>query len=215
MATPAAAAGDARTRARRLESECDSKLAQLGRADGSASATLMQDIETLLQELSEVNDRMSREAVDAPGGTATAMHKLQRHREILHDFQQEFARSKQAIHAATERSQLLSSVRDDIREHRCAASRASDALLRERNAISASGRTADDVLGSAGAIRDSLNAQRSGFGAMGSKLGALGALAPQVNALLGAIGRRQKRDKIILGVVIGVCTALLLLYGYG
>ena len=133
------------------------------------------------------------------------MHKLQRHREILHDFQQEFARSKQSIHAATERSQLLSSVREDIREHR--DSRQSDALLRERNAIGASARAADDVLGQAAATRDSLNAQRGGFGGMAGKLSMIAGLAPQIDSLMVMIQRRQKRDKIVLGAVVGVCTA--------
>ena len=37
----------------------------------------------------------------------------------------------------------------------------------------------------------------------------------QIDALLGAISRRQKRDKVILGVVIGLCTTLLLWSGFG
>ena len=51
------------------------------------------------------------------------MHMLQRHREILHDFQQEYNKNKAALKLATERSELLSSVREDIREHRSAANR--------------------------------------------------------------------------------------------
>ena len=209
-------------RARRLETELDAKLAQVSRADGSAagssfsSATtkqLFHEIEALLIALGEVNDTMSREASAATGGTATMMHKLQRHREILHDFQQEFTRSKQNLQAATERTQLLSSVREDIREHR--DSRQSDALLRERNAIGASSRAADDVLGQAAATRDSLNAQRGGFSGMAGKLSTIASLAPQIDALMGMIQRRQKRDKLVLGVVFGVCTAALLFYGLG
>ena len=107
--TPATAE-PSRARARRLESELDSKLVQLSRAEATGTAgPLVQEIERLLGELHEVNDIMSREAGDTPGGTATAMHKLQRHREILHDLQQEFSKSKAALKAATERSQLLSS----------------------------------------------------------------------------------------------------------
>ena len=175
---------EARAQARRLETTLDSKLVQLSRLDvgGGAAAPLVQEIERLLADLGEANDAMSREAVGAPGGTATAMHKLQRHREILHDLQQEFAKSKAALKAATERSELLSSVRDDIREHRCAVSSTSDALLRERNAINASNRAADDVLGQAAATRDALATQRGGFGTMGGKLTQIASLAPQARA---------------------------------
>jgi hypothetical protein len=136
------------------------------------------------------------------------MHQLQRHREILHDLRQEFGRSRAALTVANERSQLLSSVREDIREHRCAASRASEALLRERNAIGASGRAADEVLEAAQATRDALNAQRGGFSSIGGKLRSIAALSPQINALMGMISRRQKRDRIVLGVVVGLCTGL-------
>ena len=43
----------------------------------------------------------------------------------------------------------------------------------------------------------------------------IGSCCAQINNLLGAINRRQKRDKIILGVVIGLCTVLMLHYGMG
>ena len=203
------------SRARRLENELDSKLAQLCHLDGNTSASpLLQEIEAALQELGEVNDTMSK----ATGGTAsttTAMHMLQRHREILHDLQQEFTRRRVALHAATERSQLLNSVRADIREHRFAASHASDALLRERNAINASDRATDDIIGQAQATRDALAAQRGGFGTMSSRLRQISNMAPQVNELLGMISHRRKRDKIILGVVIGLCGGILLVVCFG
>ena len=128
-------------------------------------------------------------------------------------FQQEFSRSRQSLHQANERSALLSSVREDIREHR--DSRQSDALLRERNAIGASARQADDILGQATATRDALNTQRGGFGGMAGKLSTIASLAPQINDLLSMISRRQKREKLILGGVVGVCTALMLIYGFG
>ena len=213
MSTPGASSSVAR----RLESELDSKLVQLSRFDTleDSASVLLKQIDGLLAELGEVNDTMSREASSTPGGTATAMHKLQRHREILHDLQQEFSRSKAQLKAATERDQLLSSVQNDIREHRVATSRASDQLLRERNAIGMSSRAADDVLGQAAATRDALFQQRGGFSGMSGKLKQLASLVPQVNSLLTAIGRRQRRDKVILASVIGICTALIIIYGFG
>ena len=215
------ALSEIRQQARKLENEIDSKLVQLSRFDANAAGAagypqLQREIEALIQQLAEVNDTMSREAAGgAGGGTATAMHMLQRHREILHDFQQEFNKNKATLKAANERDQLLTSVRQDIREHRCAEARASDTLLRERNAIHGAGREADDVLGQAHATRESLAAQRSTFGGMGSKLREISSLAPQVDALLGKIGMRKKRDKAILGVVIGLCGALLFVSAYG
>ena len=39
--------------------------------------------------------------------------------------------------------------------------------------------------------------------------------APRASALLGAIGRRQKRDKMILAVVMGLCIGFTLIYAFG
>ena len=37
-------------------------------------------------------------------------------------------------------------------------------------------------------------------------------IMPQINAMMGYIGRRKKRDKLVLGTVIGLCTGFLLWY---
>ena len=161
----ASALSESRSRARRLENELDGKLLQLGRIDagGAGGAShLYQEVEDVLQKLGEVNDMMSREAADTgPGSTATTMHMLKRHREILHDFQQDFNKSKAALKATSERNELLSSVRKDIRDHRSAASSATGALVRERNAIHAAERNADEVMEQAAATREALMTQRS------------------------------------------------------
>jgi len=215
------ALSETRSQARKLENEIDSKLVQLSRFDGNSSAAgfpqLQRELAALIQQLGEVNDTMSREAAGGASGgsTATAMHMLQRHREILHDFQQEFNKSKATLKAASERDQLLSSVRQDIREHRNAERQASDTLLRERNAIHGAERQADDGIGQVQATRESLAAQRSTFGGMSSKLREISSLAPQVDALLGKIGVRKKRDKAILGIVIGLCAGIMFVSAFG
>lgn len=85
-------------------------------------------------------------------------------------------------------------------------------MLRERNAIHGSDRAINDVLGQAEAARSNLNAQRAVFHSVRSRLGLLSDVAPKINSLIGSIGRRKWRDKMILGVVVGCCTSLLLLY---
>ena len=204
-----------RRAARRLENELDSKLVLFGASCAPSGGTtfeiLRREIEHALQELEQVNDRMSRDAAGTSGGTATHMHMLQRHREILHDFQQEFNKLRSARRAASEREELLSSVRQDIREHRSAT----DMLLRERSAIHGSDRAADEALGTASATCDALASQRSGMGGVGGKLRQLASVSPQINSLIGMIGRRKRRDKVVLGCVIGVCSAILVIYTFG
>lgn len=74
---------------------------------------------------------------------------------------------------------------------------------------------ADDVLGQAQATRDVLGSQRQGFGETSSKLKLISALAPRASALIGAISRRQKRDKMILAIVFGLCLGMFLIFGFG
>ena len=148
-------------------------------------------------------------------GAAASMHVLQRHREILHDFTQEFNKTSANLKVSDERSQLLSSVQNDLREARKSTGAGADALLRERNAIQSSSRMADDVLGQASAQLDALDEQSSTFKAVGSRLTELALVSPQLNSMMGYIAHRKKREKLILGVAISLCAGSLMLYSLG
>ena len=214
-----------RLQARRLEHTLDAKLVQFNQhagaacsasdhADGAQVEEMVADIESLLAQLTQVNDAMRRRAAGEPG-VAAAMQTMQRHNDILHDFTQEIAKARANLARADERRQLLSSVRREIADSRSAAARAEAALLRERNAIHGSERAADDVISQAEAAKAALTEQRRTFGSVGAKLANLAKLAPQVQGLIGAISRRRRRDKTILGLVIGVCAGLLVIYAIG
>ncbi|KAL8114335.1 hypothetical protein AgCh_021256 [Apium graveolens] len=91
------------------------------------------EIQSLLEKLLDVNDSMSRcAASSAP--TTSVTQKLARHRDILHEFTQEFRRIKGNITSMKEHAELLSSVREDISEYKASGSPRMQ-LLRERAAI--------------------------------------------------------------------------------
>uniref|UniRef100_A0A7S0NMR4 Golgi SNAP receptor complex member 1 n=1 Tax=Calcidiscus leptoporus TaxID=127549 RepID=A0A7S0NMR4_9EUKA len=234
---PLISAADLRAEARRLENALDAKLALFARLAGGEeeslplsvcgssasggserSASEVQDeIEGMLGQLHEVNDMLSRHYSSSGSATSvtTSRHVLQRHREILHDLVQEFIKIKSNFRTHEERHELLSAVRNDIREHRnSASSRSAETLLRERNAIHASDRIASDVIAQAEATKAALSSQRSVFGGVSSKLLQLSSLAPQVNALIAAVEARKLRDKLILGALLGGCISLLILYSW-
>nr|ACU15784.1 unknown [Glycine max] len=71
------------------------------------------EIQSLLEKLLDINDSMSRCAASA-GPATSVTQKLARHRDILHEFTQEFRRIKGNINSMREHAELLSSVRDDI-----------------------------------------------------------------------------------------------------
>ena len=57
---------------------------------------------------------------------------LQRHRELLHEYEREFRKIRSNVEEQRERDELLGSVRADIGEFKTAASARMDSLVRER-----------------------------------------------------------------------------------
>ncbi|KMZ76435.1 Golgi SNAP receptor complex member 1-2 [Zostera marina] len=170
------------------------------------------EIESLLEKLLDINDSMSRCAASA-SPTASVSQKLARHRDILHEFTQEFRRTKGNLNSMREHSELLSSVRDDISEYKASGSMSPRVgLLRERAAIHGSISQIDEVISQAQSTRAVLGSQRSLFGDVQGKVKQLSDKFPVVRGLLGAINRKKSRDTLILSAVIAACTLFLIIY---
>ena len=146
-----------RKQARALENEIDMKLVSfsklgtnytsrsnntdsdkqplLGGAE-SGLESLERDLESLLSQLSAINDEMAGYAAGAGDARSAAIHHtLQRHSEILQvspltalsqsvsvvclqDYKQEFSKTSNNIASMLEREELLSSVQSDISHYR-------------------------------------------------------------------------------------------------
>ncbi|KAL7125880.1 hypothetical protein ABFS83_14G146100 [Erythranthe nasuta] len=219
-----------RKEARKIEGDLDVKLSsyaklgarfnQGGHVD-SGSPTLGSsrswksmdmEIEALLEKLLDINDSMSRCAASA-APTTSVTQKLARHRDILHEFTQEFRRIKGNINSMKEHAELLSSVRDDISEYKASGSVSPRMqLLRERAAIHGSISHIDDVISQAQATRAALGSQRTLFGDVQGKVKILGDKFPVIRGLIGSIRRKKSRDTLILSAVIAACTLFLIIY---
>ena len=166
------------------------------------------EIDTALARLSDVNSSMSHAL---SGGSDSRAHTLARHRDIFHDFTQEYRRLSSIIGAARDRADLLGG-----------SSAAASApllgtgntglLLRERGMLDRSNAAVDQVIGQAQNVAASLVGQRNLFDGIDSKVASIGAKYPVVNSLLNAIRRRKNRDNMILAGVMGICMLLILLY---
>ncbi|KAK9757833.1 hypothetical protein RND81_01G189100 [Saponaria officinalis] len=170
------------------------------------------EIQSLLEKLVDINDSMSRCAASAVP-TTSVTQKLARHRDILHEFTQEFRRIKGNINSMREHAELLSSVRDDISEYKASGSMSPKMqLLRERAAIHGSISQIDEVISQAQAARSVLGSQRAFFGDVGGKVKRLSEKFPVIRGLLGSIRRKRSRDTLILAAVIAACTLFLIIY---
>ncbi|CAL2241216.1 unnamed protein product [Prunus armeniaca] len=219
-----------RREARKIEGDLDVKLssyAKLGARftqggyveSGSPSVgtsrswkSMEMEIQSLLEKLLDINDSMSRCAASATPATSVTQ-KLARHRDILHEFTQEFRRIKGNINSLREHAELLTSVRDDISEYKASGSMSPRMqILRERAAIHGSVSHIDEVISQAQTTRAVLGSQRALFGDVQGKVKNLSDKFPIIRGLLGSIRRRRSRDTLILAAVIAACTLFLIIY---
>mmetsp|Transcript_11577 Transcript_11577/g.28084 ORF Transcript_11577/g.28084 Transcript_11577/m.28084 type:complete len:229 (+) Transcript_11577:189-875(+) len=207
-----------RKRARQLEAEVDGKLVSYNRISVSqngeaAASSLSGELETLLLQLSEVNEQMGHCVRDiGPGDGQRLSHVLQRHRELLHDYDKEFRKIKSNIKEQLEREDLLHSVRQDIGEYRTAATSRMDPLLRERGAATNSLRGADQIMQGAATTLEALKGQRQLYSSIAVKLSTFTSKLPSIDSLIGKVQRRKKVESIILAMVVAVCACTIIYF---
>ncbi|CAD1468768.1 unnamed protein product, partial [Heterotrigona itama] len=195
-----------RRQARHLENEIDAKLvafSKLGVNSGSKLVNtdevplldeehvfenMASEIEALLSKLFSINERMSKLQ---PNGAAM-LHTMQRHKDILKDYKLEFNKIRNNFAARRDREDLLGNVRKEID---------SDRLLNDQISIAME-------------TRDHLMTQRQTFKRIQTRLNDISNRFPAVNSLVQRINLRKRRDSLILGLIIGFCTFLMLLYAF-
>jgi len=230
-----------RKQARALENEIDMKLVSfsklgtnytraantdsdkqplLGGAE-SGLENLERDLESLLSQLSAINDEMAGYAAGAGDARSAAIHHtLQRHSEILQDYKQEFSKTSNNIASMLEREELLSSVQSDISHYRNEPgggkrNQKIDSLQRELEHTRNSERLIDEQINIALDTRDNLVNQREILKAVQTKLNDLSSKFPMINNLVNKINLRKRRDTIIIGLVIGLCLTFMIWYIFG
>lgn len=230
---------DLRKQARQLENELDLKLVSFSKLCTSYSSSNHKDsrpdsfgsshdntlvamtteLEQLLTKLSTVNDKMA-EFINIPGGVshnAALMHTLQRHRDILQDYTHEFHKTKSNFFSLREREDLLGSVHRDIESYKSSSgvnNRRTELFLKEHEHLRNSDRLIDTAISIAMSTKENITFQRGMLKSIQTRVTTLANRFPTINNLIQKINLRKRRDSLILGGVIGVCTILLLLYTF-
>jgi len=179
----------------------------------------------LLQRLSDINDGLNEWANNGGGGASSVagQHTLQRHRDILQDYRQEFNKTRSNVASIIERHDLLDSVHKDISDYQrnmqgnqgSTSNRRMELLLKENEHARRSERMIDDQINIAVESRETLMNQRVAFKAIQTKLNDISNRFPLINNLVQKINMRKRRDTIIMGSVIGLCLVFLLWYWLG
>lgn len=77
--------------------------------------SLSEEIDVLLKQLSDVNEKMNEISIANPTmATPALVHTLQRHRDILQDYTQEFRKTQNNLKSRKEREELLQGVKKEI-----------------------------------------------------------------------------------------------------
>ncbi|KAH8425890.1 putative vesicle transport v-SNARE protein Gos1 [Aspergillus melleus] len=144
--------------------------------------------------------------------SALKQNNLARHREVLSDHRRELSRLSAAITESRDRANLLSNVRSDINAYHASnpAAAEADYMLEERGRIDSSHNVIDGVLSQAYAINENFGLQRETLASINRRIVGAAGQVPGMNALMGKIGSKRRRDALILGAFIGVCFLMLL-----
>ncbi|RHZ46380.1 putative vesicle transport v-SNARE protein Gos1 [Aspergillus thermomutatus] len=191
-----------------LEKVCTLGFLKSGSA-GIYADTFPSQRESLISQLSRLLD--SEATLTA---SALKQSNLARNREVLHDHRRELQRLNAAIAESRDRANLLSNVRSDIDAYRNSnpAAAEADYMLEERGRIDESHNMIDGVLSQAYAINESFGLQRETLASINRRIVGAANKVPGMNALIGKIGTKRRRDAIILGAFIGFCFLMLFFF---
>ncbi|XP_037824284.1 Golgi SNAP receptor complex member 1 [Lucilia sericata] len=220
-----------RKQARLLENEIDLKLvafSKIGAGSSSSSMghssnadtspllgehvfdSLSEEIAQMLDKLSSINETMA----ELPTTGAAAMHTLQRHREILQGYRQEFNKISANHTTRLEREELLRGSGLSTNSPSISGLSRRDMYLKESGHINSSNSMINDQINIAIETREHLLSQRQAFKRIQTRLNDMSNRFPLISSLIQRINIRKKRDALILGAVIGFCVILLLLYAF-
>uniref|UniRef100_A0A672G5P2 Golgi SNAP receptor complex member 1 n=1 Tax=Salarias fasciatus TaxID=181472 RepID=A0A672G5P2_SALFA len=197
----------------------DSRSDSLGSSHDNMLVAMTAELEQLLTNLTGVNEKMV-EYINIPGGVshnAALMHTLQRHRDILQDYSHEFHKTKSNFLSLREREDLLGSVHRDIESYKSSTgvnNRKTELFLKEHEHLRNSDRLIDNAISIAMATKENITFQRGMLKSIQTRVTTLANRFPAINSLIQKINLRKRRDSLLLGGVIGVCTILLLLYTF-
>ncbi|KAL2269819.1 hypothetical protein VTJ83DRAFT_2003 [Remersonia thermophila] len=138
-------------------------------------------------------------------------------RDKLADHRRDLARLRANLREARDRANLLGSVRDDISAYHRANSGSpqggglagdaaeADYMLGERARLDRSHDVADSVLSQAYAVQDSFARQREALASINRRITRAAGQVPGINALIGRISSKKRRDGVIMGGFIAFC----------
>lgn len=172
--------------------------------------SLVDQINEVLQKREEVINKLNRTSEVDMTISTSKLQQLQRHKEVLVEHKNSFAKIQGKINEGRNRNNLLFSIRSDILAHKqrnvsASADSDNDYILDERRRVDNANSFADRLLQQAYETRDELYSQRAYLLNASTRVQGVLLSIPGINVLVSKINTRRKRDTLILASVISLC----------
>ncbi|XP_047033294.1 Golgi SNAP receptor complex member 1 isoform X2 [Helicoverpa zea] len=185
-----------RKQARLLENDIDVKLVAFSKLGVSSGSAGLSSESVPLINSDDMFDTLSMEL-----------------QQLLNkDYQQEFSKTSARVNARREREELLRGGSPPPAATIGLSRR--DQYTKEANHLHSSHILVDEQINIAMEAREHLASQRQTFKRMQTTFNNITNRFPMLNSLIYRINARKRRDSLIIGLVVAVCTFLLLLYAF-
>ncbi|KAK7204655.1 snare region anchored in the vesicle membrane C-terminus-domain-containing protein [Myxozyma melibiosi] len=218
--------GQLRLQARQLESQTESLFVQYSNVSQNPplepteeETKVVKDLEKILAQREDLLASLTRIHDSEQLASATKLHHLQRHKEILIEHQKQFAHLKSTVNHERQRGNLLSRVRNDIDSFSRSPNSTSSApvdprreaeyMLNERSRIERSDNLVDSILSQAYATREEFGRQRQVLMNVQRRVTSTASRIPGINSIISKINTRKKRDSLIIATLISLCILAL------
>ncbi|KAG9249846.1 uncharacterized protein F5Z01DRAFT_668043 [Emericellopsis atlantica] len=169
-------------------------------------------IEELLEKRDGIITQLARllDSEAALTSSAVKQNNLSLLRENLANHRRDLTRLRSNLKEARDRSNLLGSVRDDIKEYRANNPEAAEAeyMADEGRHIDRSHEMTDNIISQAYAIQDSFLSQGETMASINRRINMAASKIPGINTLMTRISAKKRRDGIIMGTFIAFCFIL-------
>jgi Golgi SNAP receptor complex protein 1 len=175
-------------------------------------AMLSKDIHRTMTTMTElITTRMA----PAAERTGRPQHSLlvKRYREILFDCGADYSKTSAAVARKREARELFRGATSSGGAGGGDAS--TEQLLRERNAIDNSMKSANSVLGQAANVRSELRAQGASLRGVTGTMAQIAGNVPGLNGLMDMIRKKRQQDDRVVGGVVAACILFTLWYLFG
>ena len=167
--------------------------------------------------MSTMTELINTKMAPAADRTGRSQHLLlvKRYREILFDCGADFNKTSAAVARRREAKELFRGASSAASSAGGGPNPEMEQLLRERNAIDNSMKSANSVLNQAASVRSELRSQGASLRGVSGTMATIAGNIPGLNGLIDKIRKKRQQDDRVVSGVVAACILFTLWYLFG